>query len=149
MRKVYDILSKYQGFFLATSLLLSFGAVSIRIDRESVQLILRDRPLLALLLLACGLFGLWIYMSIDKYKIKQLAKEIVKDSREDEGFGEKLEELTERQEEIYHLIIDGKSNKEICAALFIEPSTLKTHINQLYKKLEVQNRKQLKNRSKS
>lgn len=43
-----------------------------------------------------------------------------------------------------NLIISGKSNKEIIEMLFIEPSTLKTHINKIYKILELNSRKELR-----
>jgi len=39
------------------------------------------------------------------------------------------------------LINEGKSNKEIAALHFVEVSTVKTHINNLYNKLGVSNRK--------
>lgn len=51
--------------------------------------------------------------------------------------------LSERELEIFHEIIKGKPNKEIAESLFIEKSTLKTHINHLYKKLDVRNRPDL------
>jgi len=62
----------------------------------------------------------------------------------DNNFRELLLKLTDRQEQIYHLIISGKSNKEIMSTLFIEQSTLKTHINQIYKKLNVRSRREIK-----
>jgi len=46
--------------------------------------------------------------------------------------------------EVYDLIISGKTNKEIMTELFIEQSTLKSHINQIYKKLNIKNRRELK-----
>ncbi len=54
--------------------------------------------------------------------------------------------LTMRQKEVYDLIISGKTNKEIISELFIEQSTLKTHINQIYKKLNIKNRNELKSK---
>ncbi len=60
----------------------------------------------------------------------------------DRSIGEKLDLLTERQKEIFNLIIQGKSNKEIMDDLIIELSTLKTHINLIYKKLGIQSRKE-------
>lgn len=45
-----------------------------------------------------------------------------------------LQLLTTREKEILQLILDGKSNKEICSQLFIEQNTLKTHIKNIYKK---------------
>lgn len=149
MARLYNILSRYQRFFLGAAIFLCFLAVSIKVERGSVDLILRDNPIIAVLLISVGLLGAWVYIAIDKYKIRKLSGQILEGSKKETDFAEKLKELTERQEEIYHLIIDGKSNKEICALLFIEPSTLKTHINQIYKKLNVESRRQLKNVSKA
>jgi ATP/maltotriose-dependent transcriptional regulator MalT len=47
-----------------------------------------------------------------------------------EGFG-----LTARELEVAQLIVQGFSNEEISKKLFISRSTLKTHINSIYKKL--------------
>lgn len=51
--------------------------------------------------------------------------------------------LTKKEKEILDLILADKSNKEIAATLFIELSTVKTHINKIYSKLEVKSRKEL------
>ncbi|MFK7935450.1 MAG: response regulator transcription factor [Saprospiraceae bacterium] len=53
-----------------------------------------------------------------------------------------LDDLTQKEEEILQLICAKKSNKEIASELFVEVSTVKTHINKLYAKLGVSNRKQ-------
>ena len=55
-----------------------------------------------------------------------------------------LSRLTERQRKVYDLILLGKTNKEIMSELFIEQSTLKSHINQIYKKLNIKSRRELK-----
>lgn len=52
--------------------------------------------------------------------------------------------LTKKEEEILEFIKTGKSNKEIASALFIELSTVKTHINKIYSKLGIKNRKEAK-----
>lgn len=51
-------------------------------------------------------------------------------------------QLTTQEIKILNLINDGKSNKEIASELFIEVSTVKSHINKLYSKLNVKNRKE-------
>lgn len=51
--------------------------------------------------------------------------------------------LTKQEEKIAELICQDKSNKEIAAELFISLSTVKTHIRNLYAKLEVSNRNEL------
>lgn len=50
------------------------------------------------------------------------------------------EELTEREKEILKCISDGKSNKEISDCLFVSVETVKSHIKNIYKKLNVKNR---------
>lgn len=48
--------------------------------------------------------------------------------------------LTKRQLQIVSLMDKGLSNQEIADALFISKATVKTHLNQLFKLLEVNNR---------
>ncbi len=52
--------------------------------------------------------------------------------------------LTSQERTIMIKISEGKSNKEIATELFISLSTVKTHINNLYKKLEVSSREEIK-----
>lgn len=49
--------------------------------------------------------------------------------------------LTQREKEVIDLIIQGKKNKEIAEELFIDISTVKSHVNKIYKKTGVKNRK--------
>ncbi len=51
-------------------------------------------------------------------------------------------ELTTRELEVLHLIVAGKSNKEIGNSLHISEATVKTHINNLLGKLGVSDRTQ-------
>lgn len=53
---------------------------------------------------------------------------------------EPQEHLTEREQEIVQWIAKGLSNKEIAAALFISENTVKTHISNLFEKLDVRDR---------
>ena len=50
--------------------------------------------------------------------------------------------LTERETEILHCIITGLSNKAIEEKLFISKNTVRTHIKNLYSKLQVNSRTQ-------
>lgn len=52
-------------------------------------------------------------------------------------------ELTPQEKKIRDLILEEKSNKEIADALFVSLSTVKTHINAIYKKENVDSRKDL------
>lgn len=48
--------------------------------------------------------------------------------------------LTPREKELMELIYAGMSNKEIAETLFLSESTVKTHIYNIFRKLEVRNR---------
>lgn len=51
--------------------------------------------------------------------------------------------LTQRELEVYQKLLENKTNSQIANELFIEESTLKTHINKIYKKLDVRNRREV------
>ena len=51
--------------------------------------------------------------------------------------------ITEREIEIIKLVLDGKTNKEMEDILFITAGTVKNHIYNIFKKLNVKNRTQL------
>lgn len=57
-----------------------------------------------------------------------------------------LEKLTEQEQNIAKEILKNKTNKEIASDMFISVSTVKTHINNLYKKLNVNSREEIKQR---
>ncbi|MCY6958555.1 LuxR C-terminal-related transcriptional regulator [Clostridium brassicae] len=48
--------------------------------------------------------------------------------------------LTKRESEITSLILEGYTNKEISSKLFISPHTVKTHVENIFKKVNVNNR---------
>ena len=52
------------------------------------------------------------------------------------------EPLTERETEVLRLLARGKANKQIARELFVTLSTVKTHVNNLYRKLGVRSRTQ-------
>ncbi len=52
-------------------------------------------------------------------------------------------ELSRQEVTVRNLILQGKSNKEIANELFISLSTVKSHITNLYAKLNVANRREL------
>lgn len=50
--------------------------------------------------------------------------------------------LSAKEWQILKLVAEGKTNKEIAAVQFVEVSTVKTHLNNIYGKLSVSNRKE-------
>ena len=49
-------------------------------------------------------------------------------------------ELTARQKDVLLLIMQGKSNKEICRELDLAPPTVKIHVSAILRALGVRNR---------
>lgn len=84
--------------------------------------------------------GLALLCLILFWKIQQLKKY---KKQKEQPLSKKAEiYLTSQEIRILQHIRQGKSNKEIAAELFIELSTVKSHINKLYAKLKVKNRKE-------
>lgn len=56
----------------------------------------------------------------------------------------KKQSLSAQEQKVLDLILADKTNKEIAAEIFVSVSTVKTHINNIYKKLGVKNRDAVK-----
>jgi LuxR family transcriptional regulator, maltose regulon positive regulatory protein len=56
--------------------------------------------------------------------------------------------LSERELEVLVLLAAGRSNRQIASELFVALSTVKTHIKNIYGKLDVRNRTQAVSRAK-
>jgi DNA-binding NarL/FixJ family response regulator len=71
-------------------------------------------------------------------KLRRTEKEPFKEPRKESAVGS----LTAREREILALIAKGKSNQEISTDLFISEYTVKTHISNLFRKLNLNDRVQ-------
>ncbi len=83
---------------------------------------------------------IWIKFFFLKYAQSML--EIVEDREVLDSIYDKYN-VSKREQDILKLILDGKSNKDIEAALFISYHTVKNHVYNLYQKLGVKNRYEL------
>lgn len=87
----------------------------------------RSRWLNFVLVGLCLVFGVWFF----QLRMKRKA----------------LPELSKQEVIVRNLILEGKSNKEIANELFISLSTVKSHITNLYSKLNVASRQELFHKS--
>jgi DNA-binding NarL/FixJ family response regulator len=51
--------------------------------------------------------------------------------------------ISPREQEVLILLAEGRTNKAIADALFVAPSTIKTHVTSLLTKLDAENRAHL------
>ncbi len=145
--KLKNKLSKYQKYFLGIAILLSSIAVSIKTNDGKINLILHNYPIVIFLMVVISSFLVVIYIHTNNKKIATLSNQIKNQSKiKSKEIDSLINGLTARQKEVYDLIISGKTNKEIIAELFIEKSTLKSHINQIYRKLNIKSRNELKSK---
>ena len=100
----------------------------------------------AIALIFTGL-GIWLALKLSKPKIKTVVveKEVYISRNENFVLNESLVaqlELSCRELEILGLMAEGNSNQEIANRIFVSLSTVKTHNQNLFEKLDVKRRTQ-------
>jgi NarL family two-component system response regulator LiaR len=95
--------------------------------------------------------GIWLALKLSKPKIKTVIETVVVEKEVYVNRNENFVldttlvsqlELSKRELEILGLLAQGHSNQEIAGKLFVSLSTVKTHIQNLFDKLEVKRRTQ-------
>ena len=91
--------------------------------------------------------GIWLALKLSKPKIETVVveKEVYKSRNENFILNKSLVtqlELSNRELEILGLMAEGNSNQEIANRLFVSLSTVKTHNQNLFEKLDVKRRTQ-------
>ena len=100
----------------------------------------------AIALIFTGL-GIWLALKLSKPKIKTVVveKEVYLSRNESFVLNESLVaklELSKRELEVLGLMAQGNSNQEIADRIFVSLSTVKTHNQNLFEKLDVKRRTQ-------
>ena len=63
-------------------------------------------------------------------------------NKEDDGEENLLHYLTNREEEVLSLLLEGATYKDVARELFISETTVKTHVNNIFQKLQVKEKTQ-------
>jgi DNA-binding CsgD family transcriptional regulator len=99
------------------------------------------------------ILGIWISSQLVKSKVKTviIEKEVIINNAEEFTINEKeLKKLnlSTREYQVLQLLTQGQSNVEIARNLFLSVSTVKTHISNLFVKMDVKSRTQAIEKSK-
>ena len=145
LSKITDLLYRRQKAIEIIAIFLFFSLVAFRFDSKKIKLFWSDYPTVVIFLSLITVLIAVIWLRIEKQKTQLLINSLQKEKTEKSiKIESKLFELSFRQKAVFDLILKGKSNKEITSELNIELSTLKTHINQIYKILKIKSRKETK-----
>lgn len=130
------LLPSYGILFVAAVYIL-FWEIAYRINWSATALGL-------LLILVASLLLPYMWARIEYAKVQLLLNSLQSNAQQKEtSLQHNLRQLSFKEKDVLQHILAGKSNKDICASLFIEQSTLKSHINHIYKKLGVNSRKEI------
>lgn len=145
LTKITDLLFRKQRQLELVAIFLFFCLVAFSFDKGNVKLVWRNYPFVALVLALVTALVAIVWLRIEKQRTNLLIADLQNKGNEKSAKIEsQLTKLSSRQREVFDLILKGKSNKEIISELHIELSTLKTHINQVYKILGIQSRRETK-----
>lgn len=138
--RILNFSFKRQKLIEVLAVFFIFSGVSFNFTAKGTKWLWADYPFIAILIAGFSLVLVLIWLKTEKYKILTVINSIRKKSEK----SEKIDLLSPRQKQVFDLILQNKTNKQISEALFIELSTLKTHINKIYKTLNIKSRKEVK-----
>lgn len=154
---VYSFIRK-ENRSVYVSLYLSF-LVAINIGIWLVESILKTRfEFLSVSYVISEILLIMFYSIVKKFiDAQNTPPEPIKtveyfDSRDSQAAADEFAQtdlLSKREREVMKLLLEGKKRKEIAEELFVTESTIKKHSASIYKKLEVENRKELLEKVKS
>ena len=131
-----------QKLLIALSIFFALCSIGFSFEGTTSFWFWQKYPIIPILLLLFVFFGIkyWLKLEIEKQR-QQILSEYVKNIENKEKANFK-DLLSPREVEVLELINVGLSNKEISEKLFVSLSTVKTHINNIFKILEVKSRRE-------
>ena len=140
-----DILFQHQKKLEIIAIFLLCLTISFRFRNFKTEWLWSDKTYMAVILVLMLISIVLIWIKIEKVNTNNLIKFIKSETITNKtNIENQLDELSAKQKQVFDLIVIGKSNKEIMDELCIQLSTLKTHINKIYKILGITSRQQIK-----
>lgn len=117
---------------------LILAAAALALDWLEYRFLVRaTAPHIVMGLIATCFAGLGLGMGWLLFARGRSSESFIKNDRAIASLG-----LTRRECEILTLLAEGQSNKEMACAMGVSPNTIKTHLSNLYDKLDVSRRTQ-------
>lgn len=139
-----EVLVRFQRVLLLSFTVLFLGAAYILFVEIADKLYWNATVYVLLIIVLASFAVAFVWARIEYSKVMFLMESLKTEENEMAcSLQHKLDQLSFKEKDVLTLILSGKSNKEISSQLFIEHSTLKSHINHIYKKLDVKSRKEL------
>lgn len=136
-----------QKMLLAISVGMAFFAIGFSFRGSHFLWFWQKYPVIPALLLLLVFFTIRTWLKLEMKRQRQrILSEWTTISKEKKP-SDFRSLLSKREMEVLNLINEGLSNKEIAERLYISLTTVKTHINNIYKILEVKNRREAINKS--
>lgn len=131
-----------QELLIALSIFLGLCSIGFSFEGTTFLWFWQKYPIIPVFLLLFAFFAIryWLTLEIEKQRQDILAE--YKKNIETTEQTDFRNLLSPREIEVLGLINSGLSNKAIAEKLFVSLSTVKTHINNIYKILEVKNRRE-------
>ena len=140
-----DLLFRHQKKLEIMAIFLLCLTISFRFTNFKTVWLWSDKTYIAVILVLTLVSIALIWIKIEKIKTNDLITLIKTETIASKpSIENQLDELSAKQKQVFDLIVIGKLNKEIMDELCIELSTLKTHINRIYKILGITSRQQIK-----
>jgi len=138
--------SRWKPVLVAVIVLFTLSGAGFSFHDETVTWFWTEMPFIGVILILAAFGSAKIWVDLDRLDLKTKTETAFREAGKSQDFKELL---SARELEVLSKISEGKTNKEIADELFIEVSTVKTHINKIYKTLNIKSRKEAAKASQS
>lgn len=139
-----SLFEKYQRFLVPIAIFCVLMSISFSFSSSGTTWIWSKMPFVPLMLVAVAMIAakIWVMLEQQKQQVKIARIQQYWQSLSPNPTENALAKLSARETEVLLKIAENKTNQQIADDLFIELSTIKTHINNIYKTLGINNRKE-------
>ena len=122
------------GTILIYGVVLAAGAFGLQLI-EYQYLVRNHATETYVVIIALGFMSLGVWVGLRLFRPAATQRDFVPNTQAQASLG-----ISERELDVLRLLAAGRSNKEIANELAVSPNTIKTHIANLFGKLEVRRR---------